>query len=1004
MPGVKRQLAETGDDVHASRKRRVQYSEADAQLATIYNELADEAQAVRLKAAGSLLKILSKKSPSQTQQVDGALTRLIKGLCSGRKAARLGFSVALSEVLRLAFDLAYNGDATEFRLGNVTEKVAKLTQVEGNVSGQEKREHSLGQRFAFQAILQSNVVSLKGLSDNDWEDLLSRIADLATQKPWLRTECGAMLYEYLSTADGKRVGKKQVQMIVKCLQQRNLLKTPEGVAIWLLLSERFPKAELPKGVWDENDPLCSSERTRLKKVLHGTMNENEDGPGGQTGSRQAQPSFAWKVIFSQLYTRKQQAFESFWDEAVENGLFSASSSTERKAMGLQIVSIALATAPTSLLKSVLRRNIVHCIINQRADTGRYLFEAAKVTLNQVVVRAKADQNPNAGKILVGALFDVGGMNFDHSTKTKTIETILHQAEGLALVQIVSFLQSIIISPGSTESKEIETRRRSAADLLLTLFRSHQEPAQLFTEGSGLQLMPWLDALLASLVTLAYCEHESTATSPVLTSATVSLLRTRLSSCLGSILQHSVEGSISAVAFILKKLRSSQTFLQSSGSKETRKALKQANKQFDDAGKVAKSDTGAKKSTAQAYQLLFGLSILQVYNEEPEAAELLEDLGASYSAWQQGGDATSMVIEILLSFIAKPSALFRKLGEQVFSTFSAELTPESMQSLLDILTQKESLSGQQELFKNGEEPEANGDEIDEDDEEDDDAGDAIDVEDESDVELVNGEIMSGPGAEGSDDEDEEDEDDESSESDSSADSDEDDEEDEDENEEDEETIFDRKLAEALGTAGMENDSDDDGSDMDDDQMMELEPHLASIFRERSKQTGKKQESKDAKENIINFKNRVLDLLNIYVKRQHDNVLALDLVHPLTMVVRTTTSKPTAEKAFAVLKQYFESCNKSKNLPVLEDEEAGLKLLEVLHAEMKLDGSKLHANACSRASLFLSKVLVAMDAEHFKKIASMYAELQSEWYLDAKSKVQGSIFTEWTSWALATRKQK
>ena len=57
------------------------------------------------------------------------------------------------------------------------------------------------------------------------------------------------------------------------------------------------------------------------------------------------------------------------------------------------------------------------------------------------------------------------------------------------------------------------------------------------------------------------------------------------------------------------------------------------------------------------------------------------------------------------------------------------------------------------------------------------------------------------------------------------------------------MFDKKLAEALGTAGMD-DSDDDGSDMDDDQMMALEPHLESIFKERKKASSKKSKRKDA----------------------------------------------------------------------------------------------------------------------------------------------------------------
>jgi DNA polymerase phi len=122
------------------------------------------------------------------------------------------------------------------------------------------------------------------------------------------------------------------------------------------------------------------------------------------------------------------------------------------------------------------------------------------------------------------------------------------------------------------------------------------------------------------------------------------------------------------------------------------------------------------------------------------------------------------------------------------------------------------------------------------------------------------------------------------------------------------------------------------------------------------------------------------------------------------VRTTTSKPTGEKAFAVLKQYFESCNKNKALPRPEDHEACFAVLAAVHVEMELGGSKLHANACSRSSLFLAKVLVALDPKHYGRIADMYAKLQSEWYSDRKSKVQGSVFTEWTSWSITTRKQK
>ncbi|KAI7247241.1 hypothetical protein KC335_g19053, partial [Hortaea werneckii] len=99
------------DGIHPARKRRVQYGEEQAQLVKLYNDLADETSAVRLKAATDLLRVLSEDSPSQGSLVDQAISRLVKGLCSARKAARLGFSIALSEVLRLAFKLGYKKNA-----------------------------------------------------------------------------------------------------------------------------------------------------------------------------------------------------------------------------------------------------------------------------------------------------------------------------------------------------------------------------------------------------------------------------------------------------------------------------------------------------------------------------------------------------------------------------------------------------------------------------------------------------------------------------------------------------------------------------------------------------------------------------------------------------------------------------------------------------------------------------------------------------------------------------
>ena len=998
MPGTKRahdsDVVVPTEAIHPSRKRRLDYTEADAQLAKIYNDLADDVQAVRLKAAGEVIRNLSTKSDHQIERIEKAIARLIKGLCSGRKAARLGFSIALSEVLRLALDLKDSG----ITLAKLTAKIAEFTTAHVTAGGQERRDYLIGRRFAYQAVLQSGVGANAAISAQEWQEFVAAIMALMCEKQWLRRECGAMLYEYL-VGVGKGLPADRLQTIVDALHANSLWKTPEGVAIWLTLTKSSTKVKLPKGVWQHNDPLSANERTTLSKVVQEIpIDDEQQGGKSGSGSRQTAPSFAWPVILAELYggSRSAKDFTQFWTSVVENGLFHTSSSAERKALGFQVLAMAITSAPSPLLRQLFTPNLTRCIINQRAGSQRYLFDAAKAALNSVVARSK--QDPSATSGLIQGLIEEGAANFDQATKTKTIETLLSQSNAEALAGIVDFIQKLMRKPNvkQGEQSQADAQRRMLADLLLSIVRTHKEPTDLFVKHDSKQKnatpATWLNTVLDTFIELGYCEPAaSDEVSPPLSDSSKSICRTRLSSCVAQLMNLPLADASSAVYGLLKALRSSKrSYFQASASKETKALLKRTDKAIQDAqDKVAKTKNQSKAATAQAFALLFAMSVFQIYNEEPDAVPVLEDLHACAGDWGKDTDSASVLVELLLSFVSKQSALFRKLAEQVFSAFTGSLNADGLQSMLDILTQKESLSGQQELFAQGGDEEGAAEDGSDD-------GSAIDVEDMSDVEMVDGEAVGVDDSDesGSDDEDE-DSDEESSGDDDEA----------DEGDDEELAAFDKKLAEALGTAGfdMDADEDDQDSDMDDEQMLAVEPALEKVFKEIKKRSGKKQDNKDAKDNIINFKNRVLDLLAIYVKAQHANILALDILMPLTTLIRTTTSKPTAEKAFAVLKNYFDTCSKHKSTPAVSDSEPVLALLGSVHEEMAKDGSKLHANACSRSSLFLAKVLVAMDPKHYTAIATMYAELQEKWWLDPKSKVHGSVFTEWTSWSIATRKQ-
>ena len=68
----------------------------------LYDELASNEEGRRIKAAEELVKkIISGHQSGNAEngvELTYALNRLIKGLGSGRESARLGFSIALTEV------------------------------------------------------------------------------------------------------------------------------------------------------------------------------------------------------------------------------------------------------------------------------------------------------------------------------------------------------------------------------------------------------------------------------------------------------------------------------------------------------------------------------------------------------------------------------------------------------------------------------------------------------------------------------------------------------------------------------------------------------------------------------------------------------------------------------------------------------------------------------------------------------------------------------------------
>jgi DNA polymerase phi len=298
---------------------------------------------------------------------------------------------------------------------------------------------------------------------------------------------------------------------------------------------------------------------------------------------------------------------------------------------------------------------------------------------------------------------------------------------------------------------------------------------------------------------------------------------------------------------------------------------------------------------------------------------------------------------------------------------------TMTNIPQVLDTKETLAGQQELFDTQDENEEDvNDDVDE--EEDDELG--------SDVEMDDAEA-------------EAEEDDVESESDPGSDA---------EVDEDEVAAFEAKLAAALGTHRGEdglNASDGDSSsdeDMNDEQMEELDGKLTEIFKARQAPSNKKKGKKDAREMMVNFKGRVLQLLETFTKHQHSNELVLNLILPLLRLIRTTNTKHIADKSCQIILDLGKQ-TKGKGLIQLEDADPAWTLLRNIHTEACLGGSNAFGSACSNASLLLAKTLIGHRKESVADIVDLYGQTRKRQLQDKKCRLQPSFFRDWNNWCVS-----
>ena len=198
-------------------------------------------------------------------------------------------------------------------------------------SSKENRDHHIGRLFGAEAIIKSGVLFRPDDSNGVFDRILDVVYELAKRKPWLREQCGFVLYRSLDTLT--KLDQNYAQSVVEKLQSAGLAKTPEGVAIWIAISKNLPSVNLPCGVWRGNSPLSQEEKSRLALVLKEASVPdldiaNSDANVSLRGSWSTNVHFAWLVVMDELMSpsdskmttefSKRLSFSEFWTECVDS--------------------------------------------------------------------------------------------------------------------------------------------------------------------------------------------------------------------------------------------------------------------------------------------------------------------------------------------------------------------------------------------------------------------------------------------------------------------------------------------------------------------------------------------------------------------------------------------------------------------------------------------------------------------------------------------------------------
>uniref|UniRef100_A0A8B9ENQ5 MYB binding protein 1a n=1 Tax=Anser cygnoides TaxID=8845 RepID=A0A8B9ENQ5_ANSCY len=316
-------------------------------------DIAKPEQEVRLAATENLLRHL--RDGGKDEEMKYALKRLVEGLGATREAARPGFSLALAQVLQ-AFE--------EIPIFSVLEQIKEKHNLE-KVKKKLVRNAAFGNFFGVMALFQSGrlVKDQKALLES-----IQLLQQLAHHQAHLKDLPRKTIVDILS-----EVPETVFEEVLFGVLQADLtsaFESPENLHLLLVGIQKFPGVLKPK---------------KLKKLFGSPTIVNEENIPKlvellQSAAKSEKkdkklPSVGFDLLQVSL---KEGAFELFWKEAVENGLFKEKSGPVSY-MCYRLLGSALPLLSLDQLQMVLKGKVMqlygeHVVTTQLPDRFKFAPE------------------------------------------------------------------------------------------------------------------------------------------------------------------------------------------------------------------------------------------------------------------------------------------------------------------------------------------------------------------------------------------------------------------------------------------------------------------------------------------------------------------------------------------------------------------------------------------------------------------------------------------------------